>query len=152
MNSRRLQTVLIVGLLGVFVPLGGCLGGGTGYTVSTEQPSTGDIFGEVVETRVHEDWSHYVAVEVTYSINESWIDSGGNVTGPNGTWSERPEIAQVEFIDGTAEIRWQDYLRADDGSWQGEFLLGESETQRFQLRVVVGEELVDAVNMTVRKT
>lgn len=152
MNVHHLRTVVIVVLLGASVPLGGCLEGGTDYTVSTEQPATGDIFGEVVETEVREDWSHYVALEVTYSINESWVDSDGNVTGPNGTWSERPEVAQVEVTDETAEIRWQDYLRADDGRWQGEFLLGESETQRFQLRAVVGDELLDAVTVTVRKT
>ncbi|QSX00664.1 hypothetical protein [Haloterrigena alkaliphila] len=152
MNSHHLRTVVIVILLGVTLPLGGCLGGGSEYTVSTEQPTTGNVFGEVVETEIHEDWSHYVTVEVTYSINETWVDSSGNVTGPNGTWSERPEIAQVELIDGTAEVSWKDYLRPNDGRWQGEFLLGDSETHSFQLRAVVGDEILDTVNVTVQKT
>ncbi|QRV16995.1 hypothetical protein JMJ58_09065 [Haloterrigena salifodinae] len=151
MDPQRLQAIALVALLSVTLPLSGCLGSSTEYTTSTEEPATGEVFEEVTEIEITKDWSHTMTVEVTYSINETWIDSDGNVTGPHGNWSKPPTITQVEFDDGTADILEQRRLSADDRRWEDTVVLSEAANQTLQFKATVDGETLDSVNVTVQR-
>lgn len=156
MCDYRLLILVIVSVS--ILPIAGCMGVENGYedyeySVSTSEPYTGDVFGDVGETQFYSEWGYtYASVQVMNGVNESMVDSSGNWSIPDGN-ATTVQLEQVRVTNGSTEVMGSREITPDDPDWGAHLdVPSDGDEERYLLRATADNRTIDYVEMTVRET